>query len=94
MDLYYEKVNELGNFILQWAKPEGWPESPLSVCYFKYCKEKMNLLCLLQSWPLTSFETAITIALGYLTFVFVGSVSEMQYYCFIQYIISYIYSYS
>lgn len=45
----------LGQEIIQWARPEGWPVGPTS------------------TWPLTNFETAFGIAIGYLAFVVIGS---------------------
>lgn len=47
VEILKEKSNELGAYLINWARPEGWSESPLSVRFF--CLEL--LLSLLQSNP-------------------------------------------
>jgi hypothetical protein len=54
----YQKVDALGAALIQWARPGGWPESPM------------------KTWWLVDFRSAFFIAVGYLTFVFVGSVRQ------------------
>lgn len=64
MEEYKALVRDLGNAIINWARPDGWPTGtdgqPLSP---------------FASYPLTSSESAFTIALCYLLFATIGSVS-------------------
>ena len=62
---YNEIIHNVERFLINWARPEGWIESPLS------------------TWPLTQFDIAIKIAIGYLTFVFLGSVSKFFLFFFV-----------
>lgn len=56
MENFNEYVSITEKFLINWARPEGWIESPLA------------------TWPLTQFDIAIKIAIGYLAFVLFGSV--------------------
>lgn len=77
MEKFDETVSFVEKFLINWARPEGWIESPLA------------------SWPLTQFDIAVKIALGYLAFVFLGSVSLYIFYYSIYYSLYYsIYYYS
>lgn len=71
MEKFDEFVTITEKFLITWARPEGWIESPLA------------------SWPLTQFDIAVKIAIGYLAFVLIGSVSLFYIlYIFIFYLYS------
>lgn len=67
MEKFDEIVATTEKFLINWARPDGWIESPLA------------------SWPLTKFDIAVKIALGYLAFVFLGSVSQQYLLIFMQF---------
>jgi hypothetical protein len=62
MEQFDELIATTEKLLVNWARPEGWVESPLA------------------SWPLTKFDLAVKIAIGYLLFVFVGSVSLQNFF--------------
>lgn len=33
VQVFREQANKLGDFLIEWARPQGWPESPLSVSF-------------------------------------------------------------